>query len=186
MTESELPFHVEQLQIDKEVVDARNKNLERKKEHEQKVNSSKYKKKEQISIGDQVLTRNFNKRSKFEPIFQKEPWVVISNNALGNKVFIEREGRTLCRHPDDLKIYFDDAERIEENLTEELPEKDESFVSEFIADGEEKCQDEFEFEREVIENESDNATPEPSSRRIREPRDKQPNRRYFNENFICK
>ena len=78
-----------------------------KSQRETDVNSSKYKKHDVISLGDQVLVRNYTKTRKFHPIFSPEQYIVTNIADYGRKLQIERvsDGKTLVRHPDDLKTF---------------------------------------------------------------------------------
>ena len=58
-----------------------------------------------LSIGNRVLVRNFNRHSKFEPLFKEEPCVIIEINDIGNKIAVERNGS------DDLKPYYGKEEK---------------------------------------------------------------------------
>ena len=92
---------------DDQIEAARQYDQEVKARREDSTNSSKYKKASNLSIGDQVLVRNYNKTSKYHPIFSPEQYVVIEVADHGRKLKIERieDGKTLVRHPDDLKSY---------------------------------------------------------------------------------
>ena len=80
---------------------------QQKSAREDKINSSKYKKASEISIGDNVLVRNYRRRSKFQPLFIPEQYIVTGISDYGRKLNIERiaDGQTLIRHPDDLKLF---------------------------------------------------------------------------------
>ena len=86
---------------------ARRYDEQQKSHHESDVNSSKYKQHANISLGDQVLVRNYNKTQKFQPLFCPEQYVVTDIADYGRKLQIERlsDGQTLVRHPDDLKQF---------------------------------------------------------------------------------
>jgi transposase InsO family protein len=70
-------------------------------------NSSAHTKPANFKIGDQVLVRNFYKRSKFEPYFLPERFLVVDTLAQGKILLVQssRTGRHLKRHPNDLKLY---------------------------------------------------------------------------------
>ena len=82
------------------------KDKENKLQVEQKINSSKFKKKLNLTIGDNVLIRNYKKRSKFDPIFLSEPFVVADVRDQGRSILVERitDGQMFLRHPDDLRL----------------------------------------------------------------------------------
>ena len=44
------------------------------------MNESKYKKQDEIDIGDRILIRNYQKQHKFDPLFLPQPYIVISTN----------------------------------------------------------------------------------------------------------
>ena len=54
-----------------------------------------------------MLVHNYNKKSKFQPIFSPDQYIITEIADHGRKLSIEREsdGKTLIRHPDDLKTY---------------------------------------------------------------------------------
>ena len=85
---------------------ARANDATQKLEYQEKANSSKYKKPADVSVGDYILVRNFQKSSKFQPTFLPEPFVVTSIKDHGRKLEVERlsDGRNFYRHPDDVKI----------------------------------------------------------------------------------
>ena len=88
---------------DKDIEVARFRDATLKAAREKKVNSSKYKSPSHFIIGDLVLIRNFNKRSKYDPYFQPEPCYVKS--ILQNYLLLERNGTEYRRHPDDVKLF---------------------------------------------------------------------------------
>ena len=46
------------------------------------MNESKYKKQDEIDIGDRILIRNYQKQHKFDRLFLPQPYIVISTNKL--------------------------------------------------------------------------------------------------------
>ena len=93
---------------DDDIEASRRYDKQQKYEKEEQVNSSKYKKQSDISVGDKVLVRNYRRRSKFQPLFNPEQYIVIGISDYGRKLEIERlaDGQTLIRHPDDLKRFY--------------------------------------------------------------------------------
>ena len=85
----------------KSIERAQNTDKLKKVQRQQHINSSKYKSKTTINEGEWVLIRNFNKSSKFDPIFQQEPCKVISVE--NPWVKLERNGTIYRRHLDDIK-----------------------------------------------------------------------------------
>ena len=92
---------------DSDVETARNYDKLQKCDKQDTINSSKYKKTSNITVGDPVLVRNYRRRSKFQPIFAPEQYVVTGISDYGRKLKIERvsDGQELIRHPDDLKVH---------------------------------------------------------------------------------
>ena len=84
---------------------ARESDSSQKLENQDKVNNSKYKKYYDVSVGDQILIRNYKKTSKYQPVFLPEPFVVTTIGDEGRKLELERisDGRCFYRHPDDVK-----------------------------------------------------------------------------------
>ena len=94
---------ITQQQID----NARTRDAELKDIRQQKINASKYRQESVFRVGDTVLIRNFNKTSKYDPLFQRSPLVVkeVQNN--GRCLILQRlsDGKVYQRHPDDVKMY---------------------------------------------------------------------------------
>ena len=78
-----------------------------KEKREQAVNSSKYKKPSDIKIGDFVILKNFNRKSKFDPIFLPDQYMVTDATDHGRKLVVKRtsDNQLLIRHPDDVKPF---------------------------------------------------------------------------------
>ena len=78
-----------------------------KEKREQAVNSSKYKKPSDIKIGDLVILKNFNQKSKFDPIFLPDQYMVTDATDHGRKLVVKRtsDNQLLIRHPDDVKPF---------------------------------------------------------------------------------
>ena len=93
---------------EQQIKGARQHDEDVKARREDHTNSSKYKQSSNIHLGDQVLVRNYHKTSKYHPLFSPEQFVVIEVADHGRKLKIERinDGKTLVRHPDDLKSYI--------------------------------------------------------------------------------
>ena len=88
---------------------ARETDKQKKIDNEEKINSSKYRKKSNFNIGDKVRVRNYQKSRKFDPVFLGEPFKIIDINDEGNKLIVEHQenGFSLCRHPDDVKPFIE-------------------------------------------------------------------------------
>ena len=65
------------LVTDKDVTLARERDKQMKPERTDKISTTKYKKQDQIYIGDKVLLRNHTKQCKFDPLFLAQPYSVI-------------------------------------------------------------------------------------------------------------
>ena len=91
---------------DDDIKKAKERDLQLKKMRENDVNFSKYRKQSEFRIGDYVLARNYRRKSKFDPLFERIPYVVIDINDVRNKITLEGgNGFRVCRHPDDIKRY---------------------------------------------------------------------------------
>ena len=88
---------------------AREADKQKKIDNEEKINSSKYRKKSNFNIGDKVRVRNYQKSRKFDPVFLGEPFKIIDINDEGNKLIVEHQenGFSLCRRPDDVKPFIE-------------------------------------------------------------------------------
>ena len=76
---------------DDDVEAARHYDKQQKLSREEYINNSKYKQFSNLSVGDQVLVRNYNKKSKFQPIFSPEQYTITGIADHGRKLSIERE-----------------------------------------------------------------------------------------------
>ena len=92
---------------DAEVEFARAQDQSQKENRENIINSSKYKKYSQIVPGDFVIIRNYNKQTKFQPLFIPEQYIVTDTTDHGRKLVVKRlsDGQMLVRHPDDVKLF---------------------------------------------------------------------------------
>ena len=83
---------------------------------QEKVNSSKYRKHTNIEVGDVVLVRDCSRRSKFDPIFLPDPFVVTQRNDESKSVLLKglNHSKILLRHVDDVKdiTYSPDSETV--------------------------------------------------------------------------
>ena len=68
------------------------------------INESKYKKQDEINIGDRILARNYLKQHKFDPLFLPQPYIVVSTNKNYVTVQNEFDGWVLNRNRDDIKV----------------------------------------------------------------------------------
>ena len=89
------------------IVQAQQLDASLKEERKAAYNSSIHTKAANFKVNDQVLVRNFYKKSKFEPYFLPERFIVTDTLANGKIILVQssRTGRYLKRHPNDLKLY---------------------------------------------------------------------------------
>jgi hypothetical protein len=103
---------------------ARDEDKEIKREHQEKINASKYRIPSQFQVGDTVMLRNHKRASKFDPIFLSESCKVVGCSADGRVLTVERkvDGKIFTRHPDDVRIFcgFPDAFVGEITMSEEV------------------------------------------------------------------
>ena len=59
---------------DKNIEEAKLLDLQKKRFNQDKINASKYKKISNFKVGDEVLVRNYNRRSKYDPLFESKPY----------------------------------------------------------------------------------------------------------------
>ena len=149
--------------------------MKSKEDREDKVNNSKFRQQSLVSVGDTVLMRNHNKRSKFQPTFLPEPFKVINVSQSGRILVIERSsnGKVFRRHPDDIKIFNGEFTKKDDH---QRTEKDEiqtwhDSISQFQGEKE-----------ECTENETEEVTHSPALPR-RSERVQRRNERYYNEDF---
>lgn len=92
---------------DDDVEAARKYDRQQKIDKEEQINNSKFKQYSNIALGEPVLVRNYQRTSKFQPLFAPEQYIVTGIGDHGRKLEIERcsDGQTLLRHPDDLKRF---------------------------------------------------------------------------------
>ena len=140
-------------------------------------------------MGDQVLVRNYNKKSKFEPIFLPERFVVADIMANGRIILVQstRTDRFLRRHPNDLKHF-------EGNIPE--PTNDRTFSEQDILQAwrEAFASIDDSFEHGMDDEDSGDEYEQvplvrpPRERRpntiVRPQRERRPNTRYFNDNLV--
>lgn len=83
---------------------ARKRDQDLKSERDRKINASKYHKDTNIEIGDTVIIRQHDRRSKFDPLFPLELHNVIAQEGKVVTVKRQKDGKIFKRHPDDLKV----------------------------------------------------------------------------------
>ena len=106
---------------EEQVQSARKQDEAIKHEREEKINASKYRKSMDVSVGDIVMIRNFNKRSKFDPLFIPEAFKVLEVSKDKRLLIIvrDRDGKTFRRHPDDVKPFKGQFPATCERMSEE-------------------------------------------------------------------
>ena len=87
---------------DEQVEEARRKDIEQRTARTDKLNTSKYRKEDDIQVGDTVYTRINNRTSKFQPIFDPTPRTVTSVGK-GGVICTDETGTAQRRHLDDVK-----------------------------------------------------------------------------------
>ena len=86
---------------DLEVQQARTKDLRKKLDRAEQINSSSRRVHDPIEEGDLVLLKAM-KRRKFDPVFDDEAWRVI--DVQGKGLVVQRDGQVKRRHKDDVKL----------------------------------------------------------------------------------
>ena len=90
----------------REVDMAHKRDIDRKKNHMDKVNQSIKRKKSTHKIGERVWVRNFNRKSKYDPFYERAPATIYQLD--GRKgLLLKRctDGSEIRRHRDDVKPY---------------------------------------------------------------------------------
>ena len=84
---------------------ARDSDLKQKQSSQEKINGSKYVKSDPVSEGDLVLARNYSKKSKFDPLFLPNPFLVVDRDDESKRLVLEdlESSRLVARHVDDVK-----------------------------------------------------------------------------------
>ena len=88
----------------KDIIKAKEKDQKMKLQRTDEINESKYKKQDEINIGDRILARNYLKQHKFDPLFLPQPYLVVSTNKNYVTVQNEFDGWVLNRNRDDIKV----------------------------------------------------------------------------------
>ena len=166
-----------------EVQAAKQRDLANKLHRQEKLNASKYRTASNFKIGDLVMIRNFEKSSKFDPIFQYEPLVIVDIEDEGRCLHIQRlhNGRIYKRHPDDVKLYSSIPDITENNYSD----TNTTSFDDQIKDLAFKSMYDDDTDNEYIENQPlipENQPVVPDRARI--PRIRNRNPRYYNESMI--
>lgn len=80
--------------------------IKEKKNRCDEINASVKRKENNFEIGQWVYIRNRNRRSKFQPLFLEEPWIIESLDKVGVTIRNPQLTKTKVRHIDDVKPYF--------------------------------------------------------------------------------
>ncbi len=90
---------------EEDINEARKLDKQKKNEHQEMVNRSKYRSESEINTGSLVLVRDWSRKSKFDPIFLPSPFVVQKINKEMKSALLKdlTSTRTLLRHLDDIK-----------------------------------------------------------------------------------
>ena len=161
---------------DEQVAAAQAQELIQKQCNQEKINSGKFRVSSCFAVGDRVLMRNYNKTRKFDPIFSPDPCVVVDVADNGRLLTIERlrDGAEFRRHPDDVRLFHGDTDNLQRIPTEQEIFKE--YLSQFphYAEDEDADGDSWEpLQEQQVQ------APGGRPQRVR-----QPNRRYYNENFV--
>ena len=86
---------------------AREKDKTSKAAREQAVNAGKKKRQDGHGLiqGDQVLARNFKRKSKMDPIFESEPYILVDVGRTKCHLLRLRDRKEIIRHSNDVKKY---------------------------------------------------------------------------------
>ena len=92
---------------EKNINEARIRDSALKHARQEKINAGKYRQQSVFGVGDIVLMRNYDKTSKYDPLFQYSPLMVTEVQNGGRCLTIQRisDGMTFKRNPDDLKPF---------------------------------------------------------------------------------
>ena len=77
--------------------------IKEKKNRCDEINASVKRKENNFEIGQWVYIRNRNRRSKFQPLFLEEPWIIESLDKVGVTIRNPQLTKTKVRHIDDIK-----------------------------------------------------------------------------------
>ena len=157
-----------------------------KLERSEKVNSSKYCKQSDIKVGETVILRDFNRKSKFDPIFPQVFHEIIDISRNNSVVTVRRkkDGRVLRRHPDDIKVSA---------APPALPKKKQSHFSEQeqlsqfhrMFNSSRSEEDDFTLFTQNVNGRPNEDADDVVTRELRRScREKKPNPRYINEDMV--
>ena len=164
---------------DEEIQQAIERDQKLKAKRADEINASKYRKQADIKIGNTVLIRDLNKRSKFDPMFPKVFYKVISISRNNTVITIKRDndGKVFRRHPDDVKVWNIPIpqQREEESFQQTEKESIMQFHNAFNATHD----DEYDFT--VFDDTArEDVARVPTQELRRSERTRRPNPRYYN------
>ena len=166
-----------------QVQSARSRDIDQKKDNEDEVNASKYRKSSDFNPGDLVLVRNHNATSKFHPKYTPEPYAVVEVDYESKKMILEstENAKQITRHPDDIKPYF--GNKSQKSAVLDASQENATVDTHFpIIDPYQDDYDEEDMvEKESLLKESVNEVPPELNRPVRE---RKPNQRYINSDFV--
>ena len=164
---------------DQDVNDARERDRRLKESHQSKVNAGKYKIPDTFTIGDHVLVRNYDKTRKFDPIFMPDEYIITDIQLPGNSFTVERmrDGTCLKRHPDDLKKF---ERSVCTPGDTDRPRSEREKLMDYMSRLAQVVHD-YEDSYEVT---SDSPLHVAAATNVRPARERRPNSRYINDQFV--
>ena len=170
-----------------QVQSARSRDYDQKKDNEDEVNASKYRKASNFNPGDMVLVRNHNATSKFDPKFTPEPYTVVSIDNESKKVVLESSecAKRITRHPDDIKPYYGNEIQRKAALDTSMENVGDVAAGFPMIDPfqEEYDDNDGTFEKGSLPKETLHEIP--ATVELNRPtREKKPNQRYINSDFV--
>ena len=158
---------------DKIVSSARETDINIKTNRKLDYNSMQNVKNCNFKIGDEVLVRNYQKTSKYDPLYLPKKFVISDIVAKGNIIIVKDLNSSfyLKRHPNDLK-------HVNQNITFNEKQKDSET---------ENCENElwknaFDYLSQNIDYSDESVYPQVQLRRSQ--RIRKPNPKYFNSDYV--
>ena len=172
----------------KQVAQAREADASNKNKRKMEYNASCRTKQSNFQIGDQVLVRNFHKQSKYEPYFLPERFCVTDTLERGKIILVQstRTGHFLKRHPNDLKMYEGNISDTTNSNENQVSEEELLQAWREVFESFDNTEDTYYPEYTTVQRENNtpqnvdlHTEPTPARERV-------PNPKYFNENFVRK
>ena len=90
------------------------------------VNSKRFRKRRTLVQGDMILAKNFTRTKKFDPFYEKEPYIIMEKE--GESLFLQRtsDGRKIKRHISCVKPFFNNPQN-KDNLINDIT-SDENYI----------------------------------------------------------